>query len=83
MQELNSLNFTRQLICDMTLVTKVMEFNIHEAQHWFAKHPYSKNEADFTAFDLTHSFVSDGRIKKEVKKTIGDILQVDSSWLDN
>lgn len=65
------------------LVTKVMEFNIHEAQHWFAKHPYSKNEADFTAFDLTHSFVSDGRIKKEVKKTIGDILQVDSSWLDN
>jgi hypothetical protein len=63
------------------LVTKVMEFNIHVAQHWFAKHPYSKNEADFTAFDLTHTFVSEGKIKKEVKKTIGDILQVESTWL--
>lgn len=65
------------------LVTKVMEFNIHVAQHWFAKHPYSKNEADFTAFDLTHSFVSEGKIKKDVKKTIGDILQVESTWLDD
>jgi hypothetical protein len=63
------------------LVTKVMEFNIHVAQHWFAKHPYAKNEADFTAFDLTHTFVSEGKIKKEVKKTIGDILQVESTWL--
>lgn len=65
------------------LVTKVMEFNIHMAPHWFAKHPYSKNEVDFRFFDLTHAFVSDGKIKKETKKSIGDILQVESTWLED
>ena len=64
------------------LVTKVMEFNIHVAQHWFAKHPYSKNELDFSIFELSHAFVSEGKIKKESKKTIADILQVEATWLD-
>jgi hypothetical protein len=63
------------------LITKVMEFNIHVAKHWFAKHPYSQNEIDFEVFDLTYEFVSDRKIRKNTKKTIRQILEIDPNWI--
>lgn len=65
------------------LVTKVMEFNLHVAPHWFAKHPFSENEAKFDQFKLTHSFVKDGQIQTEKKCSIREILNIEETWLDN
>lgn len=65
------------------LVTKVMEFNIHEARHWFALHPFSEVQFDFSVFDLTHNYVESGQVQTETKKTIGEILNIKSTWLDD
>jgi hypothetical protein len=64
------------------LVTKAMEFNIHIAQHWFARHPFADNPIDFDIFDLTYQYVDSGEIKKKPKKTISEILDVNSDWLE-
>lgn len=65
------------------LVTKVMESNLHVARHWFALHPFTDVPFDFSVFDLTHNFVSDGQVKTETKQTIGEILKITSTWLDD
>jgi hypothetical protein len=65
------------------LVTKVMEFNLHAARHWFALHPFTDVPFDFSVFDLTHNFVSAGQVKTETKQTIGEILKITSTWLDD
>lgn len=65
------------------LVTNVMEFNIHIAQHWFALHPFTDVSLDFNIFDLTHNYVSNQQIQKESKKTIGEVLKINSTWLDD
>lgn len=65
------------------LITKVMEFNIHEARHWFALHPFTDVQFDFKVFDLTHNFVGAGQVQTEIKQTIGEILKINSTWLDD
>lgn len=65
------------------LVTKVMEFNIHIAQHWFALHPFTDVQFDFNVFDLTHNYVGNGQVQKESKQTIGEVLKINSTWLDD
>ncbi len=65
------------------LVTKVMEFNIHAARHWFALHPFTDVQFDFNVFDLTYNFVGGGQVQTETKQTIGEILKINSTWLDD
>jgi hypothetical protein len=65
------------------LVTKVMKFNIHVARHWFALHPFTDVPFDFNVFDLTYNFVGAGQVQTETKQTIGEILNINSSWLDD
>lgn len=65
------------------LVTNVMEFNIHVARHWFALHPFTDVQFDFNVFELTHNFVVAGQVQTETKKTIGEILNINTTWLDD
>lgn len=65
------------------LVTKVMELNIHIARHWFALHPFTDVQFDFNVFDLTHNYVGNGQVQKESKQTIGEVLKINSTWLDD
>ena len=64
------------------LVTNVMEFNIHIARHWFALHPFTNVPFDFNVFDLTHNYIGDGQVMKISKQTIGEVLKINSTWLD-
>jgi hypothetical protein len=64
------------------LITKVNEYNIHNASHWFAKHPFANKDFDFSIFDLTHLFVNEKmQVEKVTKKSIGDVLVISPSWL--
>lgn len=64
------------------LVTKAMEFNIHIAKHWFARHPFTDIPFDFDIFDLTYQYVDNGEIQKKSKKTISEVLEVSYDWLE-
>jgi hypothetical protein len=65
------------------LVNKVMEFNVPISPYWFVKHPFSTNESSFELFDLSHQFVENRQIKKREGKTIGEILGIRSTWLED
>lgn len=65
------------------LVTKVREYNFATATYWFAKHPFSDNEANFELFDLAYYFVESGKILKYKGKTFGEILNIESTWLND
>jgi len=60
-----------------------MKFNIHVARHWFALHPFTDVPFDLIVFDLTYNFVGAGQVQTETKQTIGEILNINSSWLDD
>ena len=65
------------------LVTKVMEFNIHVARHWFALHPFTDIPFEFSLFNLTHNYIGNGQVQKVSKQTIGEVLKMNSTWLDD
>lgn len=56
-------------------VTRVFPSNIHVANHWLVKHPFSNNEFDFNNLSLSFIQVCGNRLKEVPKLTIADIMQ--------
>jgi len=73
----------RAVLVSAVLVTKVMEFNIHIAKHWFALHPYAQHALDCSQFDLSYAFVREQQVSVQKNKTIAEILDIASTWLDD
>lgn len=63
------------------LVTKVDAHNIHIANYWLYKHPFSENELDFESLGLKYSFVENGKVNSVVGDDLSEILQIEKDWL--
>jgi hypothetical protein len=64
------------------LITYVMEFNIPVSKYWFIKHPFSNYDLDFEIFDMTFQYIRDRQIITRNGKTVGEIFNINSNWLD-
>ena len=64
------------------LVTKVFPHNIPNANYWLYKHPFSENELDFNLLGLKYNYVNNGEIHSELGDNLGDVLQIESNWLN-
>jgi len=65
------------------LVTYAVAFNIPVSKYWLIKHPFSNQVLDFGIFDMTYQYVKDGKISTNQGKTVGEILNINTGWLDD
>lgn len=56
-------------------VTRVFPSNLHVANHWLVKHPFSNNEFDFNKLDLSYIHVIGNSIEEITKLAISDIMK--------
>lgn len=56
-------------------ITRVFPLNIHVADHWLVKHPFSANVFDFDRLDLSFIHVNGNKIEEVPKLSIADIMQ--------
>lgn len=64
------------------LITSVFPANLHVANYWLVKHPFSVNDLAFENFQLSKIIVEGGQIKKMEGKTIKDVLEILDNWID-
>lgn len=64
------------------LITKVFTHNIHNANYWLYKHPFSENELEFKSLGLKYNYVEKGKINSELGDDLGSILQIENDWLN-
>jgi hypothetical protein len=64
------------------LITYVMEFNIPVSRYWFVKHPYPNYNISFDIFDLAYQYVKDRNIITNPGKSFGEILRINTNWLN-
>ena len=64
------------------LINYIMEFNIPVSKYWFIKHPFSRYGLNFEIFDMTYQYVKQSKIIFREGKTIGEIFNINSNWLD-
>lgn len=64
------------------LITHVMEFNIPNSNYWLFKHPFANKELDIKKLYLGYQYIEDRRINIIPGKTIGQILKIAPTWLD-
>lgn len=56
-------------------ITRVFPSNIHVANHWLVKHPFSNNEFDFNNLELSFIHVDGNSIEEVPKLAIAEIMQ--------
>ena len=56
-------------------VTRVFPSNVHVANHWLVKHPFSNNEFDFNNLAISFIQVCGNSLKEVPKLAIADIMQ--------
>lgn len=56
-------------------ITRIFPSNIHVANHWLIKHPFTNNEFDFTNLEQSFIHVNENSLEEVSKRTIADIVQ--------
>ncbi|GAB2515867.1 hypothetical protein [Spirosoma aerophilum] len=56
-------------------ITRVFPSNMHVADHWLIKHPFSSNALDFNNLDLSFAHVNGNKIEEVSKMVIADIMK--------
>ena len=64
------------------LITHVMEFNIPNSSYRLVKHPFADKELDFKIIDMSYQYLRDGKIITTEGKTIAEIFNIKTDWLD-
>jgi hypothetical protein len=59
-------------------ITRVFPSNVHVADHWLVKHPFSANVFDFDRLELSFIHVNGNKIETVPKLSIADIMQYTS-----
>jgi hypothetical protein len=55
-------------------ITRAFPFNLHIADHWLVKHPFTDNNLDFNILDLSFIQVVEKNLKEISKLRISDIM---------
>ncbi|NDU99234.1 hypothetical protein [Spirosoma terrae] len=58
------------------LITSAHTSNLHVANHWLIKHPYSQNELDFNKLALSYIHIEGDKIQEVTQNSIGEILGI-------
>ena len=64
------------------LINRVMEFNLAVSPHWLIKHPFADMNLNFDLFEMTYQYLDKNNIVTVDGKSISEILNIKSNWLD-
>ena len=69
----NSVNPLNTIVSGV-FITHLLTSNLHVADHWLVKHPFTNNDLDFSKMDLSYIHVAHNKLEEVKKQSIGEII---------